>query len=117
MEHVFIHFRTVRLFEIFAENHRESILFTCCDGKGCAVNYTTREARELERAYDTDSRWFSPRPFAPLVGQIECPVCFIRTSDTVKLKCNHRFCTSCIQMVYERCETKTCPLCRGTLEM
>lgn len=47
---------------------------------------------------------------------IECPICFEKTSDYITLNCNHKFCLHCIQTwllsKYFDNPKVTCPYCR-----
>ncbi|XP_049907828.1 nuclear factor 7, brain-like [Epinephelus moara] len=43
---------------------------------------------------------------------LSCHVCSETYRDPVSLSCNHRFCSSCLQKVWEQAKNKNCPICK-----
>lgn len=46
----------------------------------------------------------------------ECPVCIEEIDDTWKmLPCQHTFCLSCLEKLYEASQSPQCPTCRSVI--
>ncbi|XP_024113801.1 nuclear factor 7, brain-like [Oryzias melastigma] len=43
---------------------------------------------------------------------LSCHVCSETFKDPVTLKCNHNFCSSCLQELWKQAQSKKCPICR-----
>ncbi|XP_059193123.1 nuclear factor 7, brain-like [Centropristis striata] len=49
---------------------------------------------------------------ALLESYLSCHVCSETFRDPVSLSCNHNFCSSCLQKLWEQAKNKNCPICK-----
>jgi hypothetical protein len=84
--------------EIFAFSSRSVILIRPPTVVRRVTNTLTQEAKKTEQS-------------------VKCPICLVNTQicDVVKTKCDHMFCSKCIQQWVDMQSLATCPLCRSVI--
>lgn len=107
----FIHFDSTALLKKFKlHNHNLDYGYECCYGTG--IKILNKSESEIALVKKEFLHYIYNKNKANL-KKITCSICLDKTINIVITKCNHEYCSSCINKW--RLINNTCPMCRKNI--